>query len=45
MVGRDRTESTSSRTASQSTSWFSFARGGGVYTYFPPSKFGRSRNV
>jgi hypothetical protein len=31
------------RTAFQSTSWFAFARGGGVYTYFAPSKFGWSR--
>src|SRR5213075_1545010 len=33
------------RTAFQSTSWFALSRGGGVYTYFAPSKFGRSRNV
>ena len=37
-------DSTSMRTAFQSTSWFFFSRGGGVYTYFAPSKSGRSRN-
>src|SRR2546425_12384788 len=37
------TLSVSVRTAFQRTSWFSFARGGGVYTYFAPSKSGRSR--
>jgi hypothetical protein len=39
------TDRMSLRTAAQRTSWFSFARGGGVYTYFAPSKLGRSRNV
>src|SRR4051794_25408219 len=38
-------DSVSVRTAFQSTSWFSFARGGGVYTYLAPSKFGRSRKL
>ena len=33
------------RSACQRTSWFSLARGGGVKTYFAPSKPGRSSNV
>jgi hypothetical protein len=38
-------ERTSLRTAAQRISWFALSRGGGVYTYFAPSKFGFSRNV
>ena len=39
------TERMSDRIACQRTSWFSIGRGGGVYTYFAPSKSGRSRYV